>query len=65
MNRYSFEMEVRGTARVTVDANSLDDAISLLESGEWTPDDGSQETEWNIPKNTDPRACLLDTEYIN
>ncbi len=64
MNRYSFEMQVSGTARVTVDAETLDEAVEKLECGDWEPDEESQETDWNIPRNQNPRSLLLDTEYI-
>ncbi len=64
MNRYRFEMQVSGTAMVTVDAENLDEAVEKLQDGEWTPDNESQETDWNIPRNQDPRTCLLDTEYL-
>lgn len=64
MNRYTFEMEVTGTATAIVEAENLDEAVEKLENGDWTPDDESQETEWNIQNNRDPKTCLLDTEYI-
>lgn len=64
MNRYRFGMVVTGTASVTVEAENQEEAIQKLEDGEWSCEEESQETEWNLPDCQDLSSAILDIEYI-
>ena len=64
MKIYTFEVNVKGTASVYVNAKNLDEAYEKAKNGEWESVPESQETEWNLPESSDRRAYLLDVEEI-
>ena len=60
--RYTFEMVVTGNANGYVDATSEEEAVKLIEGGEFETEKGSQETEWNLPDwgETRDHICQVD-----
>jgi hypothetical protein len=44
MKEYTFDFDIQGSATIVVDAESIDDALDKLKSGNWKED---QLSEWD------------------